>query len=94
LQRKVKDSGVEARIADTQSEWAIVHRPGSVLVRQGPPGVCRDRGGVRLAQPDDLVPADIRARIDPAALQPGGAAATLLGLKDGRRVGDWVNPSR
>jgi hypothetical protein len=30
--------------------------------------------------------------IDAAALQPGGATATMLGLKDGRRIGDWVNP--
>jgi CHAP domain/Transglycosylase SLT domain len=42
--------------------------------------------------PDDLVPPDIRAGIDAAALQPGGATATMLALKDGRRIGDWVNP--
>ena len=49
-------------------------------------------GRARETQPDDLVPADIRATIDAAALQPGGATATLLGLPDGRRIGDWVNP--
>jgi hypothetical protein len=38
------------------------------------------------------VPADIRATIDTAALQPGGATAALLGLPDGTRIGDWVNP--
>jgi hypothetical protein len=46
---------------------------------------------VRNGQPDDLVPADIRANIDAAALQPGGATATMLGLKDGRRIGDYLN---
>ena len=49
-------------------------------------------GRARQAQPDDLVPADIRASIDATALQPGGATAQLLGLPDGRRIGDWVNP--
>jgi len=38
------------------------------------------------------VPADIRAQVDAAALAAGGATATMLGLKDGRRIGDWVNP--
>jgi hypothetical protein len=52
-----------------------------------------DWGRARQAQPDDLVPADIRASIDAAALQPGGATAQLLGLPDGRRIGDWVNPT-
>ena len=51
-----------------------------------------DWGRARQAQPDDLVPADIRASIDATALQPGGATAQLLGLQDGRRIGDWVNP--
>jgi hypothetical protein len=41
---------------------------------------------------EDLVPADIRAAVDAAALEPGGATAALLGLSDGRRIGDWVNP--
>jgi CHAP domain/Transglycosylase SLT domain len=49
-------------------------------------------GRARQAQPDDLVPADIRAAVDAAALQPGGATAQLLDLPDGRRIGDWVNP--
>jgi hypothetical protein len=49
-------------------------------------------GQARNGQPDDLVPADIRAKIDPAALAAGGATATLLGLAGGRRIGDWVNP--
>src|SRR5439155_2230263 len=51
-----------------------------------------DWGRARNAQPDDLVPADIRASIDATALQPGGATAQLLGLPDGRRIGDWLNP--
>ena len=52
-----------------------------------------DWGRARQAQPDDLVPADIRAAVDAAALQPDGTTAQLLGLPDGRRIGDWVNPS-
>src|SRR5215831_5328508 len=48
-----------------------------------------DWGQARNGQPDDLVPADIRADIDVAALQAGGATATMLGLNDGRRIGDW-----
>jgi hypothetical protein len=48
-----------------------------------------DWGRARQAQPDDLVPADIRLAVD---LQPGGATAQLLGLLDGRRIGDWVDP--
>jgi hypothetical protein len=51
-----------------------------------------DWGRARQAQPDELVPADVRASIDATALQPGGATAQLLGLPDGRRVGDWINP--
>jgi hypothetical protein len=38
------------------------------------------------------VPADVRATIDAAALQPGGGTAQLLGLPDGRRIGDWIDP--
>ncbi len=49
-------------------------------------------GQAQNGQPDDLVPADIQAHVDLAALQPGGATATLLGLAGGRRIGDWVNP--
>jgi hypothetical protein len=49
-------------------------------------------GQARNGQPDDLVPADIRADVDVAALQAGGAAATMLRLAGGRRIGDWVNP--
>jgi hypothetical protein len=51
-----------------------------------------DYGRCRTGQPDDLVPDDVRAHVDAAALQPGGATAALLGLPDGRRIGDWVNP--
>jgi hypothetical protein len=51
-----------------------------------------DWGRARQAQPDDLVPADIRTAIDATALQPGGATAQLLGLPDGRHIGDWINP--
>src|SRR5215472_14595001 len=51
-----------------------------------------DWGRAQRGLPDDLVPADIRAGIDTAALRPGGAAAALLGLPDGRRIGDWVAP--
>ncbi|HZU16411.1 MAG TPA: CHAP domain-containing protein, partial [Candidatus Dormibacteraeota bacterium] len=49
-------------------------------------------GQCRTDQPDALVPADIRAHVDVAALQPGGRTARLLGLAGGRRIGDWVNP--
>jgi membrane-bound lytic murein transglycosylase B len=52
-----------------------------------------DFGRCHSGLPDSLVPADLRARVDAAALQPGGATATLLGLQDGRRLGDWVNPT-
>jgi CHAP domain len=51
-----------------------------------------DDGRCGTGQPDDLVPDDVRAHVDAAALQPGGATAALLGLADGRRIGDWVNP--
>jgi hypothetical protein len=51
-----------------------------------------DFGRARNGQPDDLVPADVRAAIDASALQAGGATAQLLGLQDGRRIGDWINP--
>jgi hypothetical protein len=51
-----------------------------------------DWGQARNGQPDDLVPPDIRASVDAAALQPGGATATMLRLAGGRRIGDWVNP--
>jgi hypothetical protein len=51
-----------------------------------------DWGKVQNGQPDDLVPADIRANLDVAALLPGGATMSLLGLAGGRRIGDWVNP--
>jgi soluble lytic murein transglycosylase-like protein len=49
-------------------------------------------GHCRAGQPDTLVPADVRTRIDRAALRPGGATARLLGISDGRRIGDWVDP--
>jgi len=51
-----------------------------------------DFGRCRSGQPDSLVPVDVRGRVDVAALQSGGATARLLGIQDGRRVGDWVNP--
>ena len=51
-----------------------------------------DFGRCRAGQPDTMVPADVRGRIDRAALQPGGETAALLGLADGRRIGDWVDP--
>ena len=37
-----------------------------------------DWGRARHGQPDNLVPADVRANVDAAALQPGGATAALL----------------
>jgi hypothetical protein len=49
-------------------------------------------GTARNGQPDDLVPADLQAHVDVAALQPAGATMSLLGLTGGRRIGDWVNP--
>jgi soluble lytic murein transglycosylase-like protein len=49
-------------------------------------------GRYQAGQPDSLVPAEIRARVDTTSLAPGGATATLLALPDGRRIGDWVNP--
>ena len=51
-----------------------------------------DFGRCRAGQPDAMVPADVRSRIDRTALQPGGATASLLGITDGRRIGDWVDP--
>jgi len=40
------------------------------------------------------VPADVRAGIDTSALEAGGATSTLLGLKDGRRIGGGSTRSR
>ncbi len=51
-----------------------------------------DFGRCRAGQPDVMVPADVRRNVDRAALQPGGETAHLLGLREGRRIGDWVNP--
>jgi len=51
-----------------------------------------DYGRCRAGQPDTLVPADVRSRVDRAALGRGGATASLLGIADGRRIGDWVDP--
>jgi hypothetical protein len=48
-----------------------------------------DWGQARNGQPDELVPADVRAHVDVAALRPGGATATMLGLMDGRRIRRW-----
>ena len=52
-----------------------------------------DFGRSRAGQPDALVPADVRGHVDRAALGPGGATAGLLGIADGRRIGDWVDPT-
>jgi hypothetical protein len=41
-----------------------------------------DYGRCGTGQPDDLVPDDIRAHVDAAALRPGGATAALLGLPE------------
>lgn len=49
-------------------------------------------GRCRSGQPDSLVPADLRSHIDLVALKPGGSTAVMLGILDGRRIGDWVNP--
>jgi membrane-bound lytic murein transglycosylase B len=51
-----------------------------------------DFGRCRSGQPDAMVPADLRRHVDPAALRPGGETVQLLGLADGRRIGDWVDP--
>jgi membrane-bound lytic murein transglycosylase B len=51
-----------------------------------------DFGHCRAGQSDALVPADVRGHVDSAALRQGGETARLLGITDGRRVGDWVNP--
>jgi membrane-bound lytic murein transglycosylase B len=51
-----------------------------------------DYGQCRADQPDASVPVDVRSQVDAAALRPGGATARLLGLPDGRRIGDWVDP--
>ena len=53
-----------------------------------------DYGRCRSGQPDDLVPADLRAHVDAAALLSGGATVVLLALPDGRRVGDWESRSQ
>src|SRR5262245_65431818 len=42
-----------------------------------------DFGRCRRGLPDDVVPADVRQHVDRGALAPGGATATLLGLRDG-----------
>jgi len=49
-------------------------------------------GRCRSGQPDSLVPADLRSHVDLVALKPGGSTAMMLGLGEGRRIGDWVNP--
>jgi len=49
-------------------------------------------GQCRSGQLDSLVPADVRSHVDTLALQPGGSTVSMLGLGDGRRIGDWVNP--
>jgi membrane-bound lytic murein transglycosylase B len=49
-------------------------------------------GRCRSGQLDSMVPPDVRSHVDPLALKPGGSTATMLGLSDGRRIGDWVNP--
>lgn len=49
-------------------------------------------GRCRAGQPDTLVPPDLRRHVDAASMLPGGSTAVLLGLLDGRRIGDWVNP--
>jgi CHAP domain len=49
-------------------------------------------GTVQTGQPDDLVPADIRAHVDQAALAPNGVTSLMLRLQGGRRIGDWVGP--
>jgi membrane-bound lytic murein transglycosylase B len=51
-----------------------------------------DFGRCRSGQPDAMVPADLRRHVNPAALRPGGETVQLLGLADGRRIGDWVDP--
>jgi hypothetical protein len=51
-----------------------------------------DWGQARNGQPDDLVPADIRASVSVTELLPGGATISLLDLAGGRRIGDWVKP--
>jgi len=49
-------------------------------------------GRCRSGQLDSLVPADVRSHVDVLALQPGGSTVAMLGLDEGRRIGDWVNP--
>src|SRR5262249_58263084 len=49
-------------------------------------------GRCRRGQSDSLVPADLRRHVDVVALKPGGSTAVMLGLNEGRRIGDWVNP--
>lgn len=49
-------------------------------------------GRCRSGQPDNMVPADVRSLVDQAALKAGGSTAVMLGLADGRNIGDWVNP--
>jgi hypothetical protein len=47
----------------------------------------RNLGQARTGQSDDLVPAEIRAHVDAAALAPSGATAMMLELHDGQRTG-------
>lgn len=49
-------------------------------------------GRCRSGQSDTLVPPDLRSHVDVVALKPGGSTAVMLGLNEGRRIGDWVNP--
>ncbi len=51
-----------------------------------------DFGHCRSGASASLVPPDILAHVDVAALAPGGAIAVLLGLPSGIRIGDWVDP--
>jgi hypothetical protein len=51
-----------------------------------------DFGRCRSGASASLVPPDILAHVDAAALAPGGAIAVLLGLPSGISIGDWVDP--
>jgi hypothetical protein len=84
--------------AGAPSALVLVARHASVLTGADPAVLLAisevecDFGRCRAGQSDTLVPTDVRSRVDQAALRPGGATASLLGIADGRRIGDWVDP--
>ena len=84
--------------AGTPSELVAVAREAGAVTNVDPSVLLAvskiecDYGRCRSGQPDSMVPPDVRSHIDPLALKAGGKTAVMLGLSEGRRIGDWVNP--